>query len=213
MSDDLLKPRFPLGGASPFRSEYEGFSISESMANSFVWLACRLNRQADFERMAREVFGFAMPGPGGLARRSAYSTFWTGPGQWMVVAPFSCHRDLETLMKEGFGPSASVTDQTDAWLRLDLEGVACHTVLERLVALPLHTVGEGSAHRVSVHHTGCFLGCLGMADRYFLLAPRSSARSVFHALRQAAESVLTPLAAPRHPPVSGLSGGGAPHRG
>ncbi len=182
-----LTPRTPFGRLDPLDETIGAFTIAESTATAIASLAVRRGRTADVERAAAEA-GIALAGPGRLARGDPWMTVWTGPEQWLVLAPFEGYEDIVAALEPLFGDAVSLAEQTDAFVRLDLVGAPPAGLMERLCPLDLHAMKPGDAARTLVEHMGCHVLCLE-PDRLALLAPRSFAASLRHALVAAAESV------------------------
>jgi sarcosine oxidase subunit gamma len=108
----------------------------------------------------------------------------------MVGAPFETHEDLAERLKHRFGPTASITEQTDAWCCFDLRGDGMEAVLELCCNLNIRAMKTGDATRTSIHHLGCFVLRRDPADWVRILGPRSSATSLHNALKTAMISAL-----------------------
>jgi sarcosine oxidase subunit gamma len=157
-------------------------SISERMDVALASVAVR--RGHDLAEAARSA-GVPLPEPARHAAGFPYSAFWVAPGMWFVEAPFASHEQIAELLATAFGPAASVTEQTDAWAVLDLTAPDLAPVLERLCNVDFRGVPDGHACRTVIDHLGCYLIRLGQ-DQVRLYGPRSSARSLLHALEAAA---------------------------
>lgn len=114
--------------------------------------------------------------------------FWSAPFQWMRWAPYV---DAPPTHDE-FGELAYVTEQTDGWIRLDVQGADFSPILERLCNLDLAGFTPGSVQRTQIHHIGVFV--LSLEDRLMIWVPRSMAHSLVHALTQAVENHLAQAA-------------------
>jgi sarcosine oxidase subunit gamma len=185
-----LKPLTALGGATPRVDDISGLRIAENPGVALASVAARLNRGADLAAAAQRLFGFALPGPGKVAGKAPYTAIWTGPEQWFVEAPFDTHEDIASIVKDGLGATASVTEQTDGWVRFDIEGARLPDVFERLCSLDVRAMQAGTAGRTAIEHIGCIVVCREAAARVSVLGPRSSAASLHHALVAAARSAL-----------------------
>jgi sarcosine oxidase subunit gamma len=107
---------------------------------------------------------------------------------WFVEAPFASHEDIVAHLKPAFGDAASITEQTDAWVRFDLSAPDLAPLMERLCNVDFRAAPEGFATRTVIEHTGCYCVCHG-AGAVTLYGPRSSARSLLHAIEVAAASL------------------------
>jgi sarcosine oxidase subunit gamma len=107
---------------------------------------------------------------------------------WLVEAPHETHEDIVAHLKPHLGDAASLTEQTDAWVRLDLTG-PLQPLLERLCNLDLARFPPGSATRTVIEHLGVY-AIRRSEDRMTLLGPRSSAASLHHAILAVARSAF-----------------------
>ena len=107
---------------------------------------------------------------------------------WLVEAPFASHEDIVSHLKTIFWDAASITEQTDAWVRFDLSAPDLSALMERLCNVDFRKAAEGFATRTVIEHTGCYLIKHG-AGAVTVYGPRSSARSLLHAIEVAAKSV------------------------
>ncbi len=87
--------------------------------------------------------------------------------------------------------AAYVTDQSDSWVLLALEGRGVCPVLERLCMLDLDVTvfPAGAVSRTVMEHLSVII-LRERDNRFLLFNPRSSARSFLHAVETAAETVL-----------------------
>ena len=103
-----------------------------------------------------------------------------GQGQWLLQGSLP---DLEML--EGL---VAITDQSDAWCGFTLHGAKVSLLLERLVANAPATYAGGKAVRTQIERIGCWV--IGLThNQWQILGPRSSAQSLFDAVKHAADAV------------------------
>jgi sarcosine oxidase, subunit gamma len=135
------------------------------------------------------AFSPALPGPARWAGGTPFSAFWVASEMWFVEAPLATHEALAGHLKAVFGSTASITEQTDAWVIFDLAGADLAALLERLCNVDFRAAPPGHATRTVIEHLGVYLVKHGTgAARLF--GPRSSARSLLHALEVAARSAF-----------------------
>lgn len=185
-----LKTLPPLGGNQPRIEDISGLRIAEVVDSALASLSCRRGRDAEFAALAERVFGFALPGPARAVAGVPYGAVWTGPEQWFIEAPFASHEDIARLLKGAFRDLASITEQTDGWVRFDVMGTHALDVFERLCSLDVRGMEENSASRTLIEHLGCIVICRKAAVEFSVLGPRSAAASLHHALIAAARSAL-----------------------
>lgn len=179
----------PLGGATAREDRIGGITIVENPDLALASLTTRMGRDGDVAKAAKKLFGFVLPEPGRMESKGDWAAFWTGPGQWMVTAPFISHEDIASIVKAGIGDAASITEQTDGWARFEVEGARAVDMFERLAAAPTRRMQAGDAVRTAMEHLGCFLLCNVTGHGFSVIGPRSSAASLHHALSVAAKSV------------------------
>ncbi|SPF78933.1 hypothetical protein ALP8811_02867 [Aliiroseovarius pelagivivens] len=180
-----LKPITPLGAEEPQVDQIGTLTIAEVVDQALASVAAR-EGQLD---AAQKALPLTLPGVGKSATQGDFAAFWTGPDQWMISADHDQHELLAAELKQIVGDTASVVEQTDGWCRFDVSGAALCDHFERLSNVPVRTMAAGDVIRGTVEHLGAFLWRLA-DDRMAVIAPRSSAASLHHALVAAARSVV-----------------------
>jgi sarcosine oxidase, subunit gamma len=181
--DHRLTPLTPLGNAAPKTENIGDITITENVTLALASLATRKGGAADVERAAKSL-NITLPGPG----HASDHALWLAPDQWMIDAPFATHEDIVAYLKPAFKDAASLTEQTDAWVRFDLTGPDLHSVFERLCNLDTRAMKPSHGTRTVIEHLGCYV--TRRADGFTVLGPRSSAKSLHHALITAAAALL-----------------------
>jgi sarcosine oxidase, subunit gamma len=179
--DHRLKPLSPLGNAAPQTDTIGPVIITENASIALASLATRKGRDADVTKAANAL-NLSLPPPG----HASDNALWLAPDQWLIEAPFATHEDITAHLKPTFGDAASITEQTDAWVRFDITGPDLHALFELLCNLDTRTMHPGHATRTVIEHLGCYV--TRRADGFTILGPRSSAKSLHHALITAAKS-------------------------
>jgi sarcosine oxidase, subunit gamma len=179
----------PLGTATPRTDRIGKIRITEVTDRALASVTCRQGQTKAFATAAKTLFGVNLPPPGTSAAGDPWTLIWTGPEQWFAEAPFASHEDIARIVKAGLGDTASVTEQTDGWVRFDVEGAEVVALLERLCPVPSRRMKTGAATRTLLEHMGCFVICRAEAAHFSLIAPRSFAGSLHHALSAAARSI------------------------
>lgn len=176
-----------LGHSEPETHAAGPCRIAERFDVALASLAARKGREADLERAAKAA-GVPLPGPARWKDGAPYAAFWVAPGMWFVEAPFASHEDIVAHLKPAFGDAASITEQTDAWVRFDISAAELSPLLERLCNVDFPGAPDGFATRTVIEHSGCYLVKRGPGE-VVLYGSRSSARSLLHALETAAASL------------------------
>lgn len=161
--------------------------INETMDTALASLAARRGREAEVQARAEQA-GIPLPAPGQAAAQGPWGAFWVASTTWFVEAPFPSHEDIVSHLKPVFGDAASLTEQTDAWVRFEVMGPLA-PLFERLCNLDLARFAPGSATRTVIEHLGVY-ALRRAEDRMTLLGPRSSAASLRHTLLAAARSAF-----------------------
>lgn len=109
---------------------------------------------------------------------------WLTPEMVLVEGPEEGPGgDLRADLKVALGDAASITEQTDAWVRFDLKGPDLPRLFEKLCNVDLAARPEGYATRTVIEHIGCYLI---LRDGVTVYGPRSMAQSLLHAIETAA---------------------------
>ena len=190
MPSHSLKPLTPLGHFEPQTTAVGKMEIREVVDFSLASITQRLSQEKQFLKAAKKAFSAALPQPGKASVSGSQTIFWTGVDQWFVEAPNATHEDIAAALAADFQDTASITEQTGGWCRLDLEGDQCVDVLQRLCALDTADMETHDASRSVIEHIGVFVLCREKTKCFSLYGPRSSAGSLHHALVAAAKSVV-----------------------
>jgi sarcosine oxidase, subunit gamma len=177
-----------LGHQTPQRVVVGPCQIVERCDVALASLAARRGRDGDVAQAAKAA-QVPLPGPAQAVGGVPYGAFWIAPDMWMVEAPFATHEDIEAHLKAAFGDAASITEQTDAWVRFDLAAPDLQPLVERLCNIDFQKAAVGFASRTVIEHTGCYLIRRAQGE-VTLYGPRSAAGSLLHAVETAAASVI-----------------------
>ena len=153
-------------------------------------VAARAGKEDAVAAQLSQVLETELPRAGALCRGPEHTAFWTGRDQWMIAADHDTHEQLAAELKTRLQDTASVTEQNDGWICLDVSGPDLPGVFERLMHADTAALKEGAALRTVIEHIGCFILCLETDRHYRLFAGRSYGRSLFHALREALRSTV-----------------------
>lgn len=183
-----LQPITALGGTDPQIDAYDHVTIAENDGLALASVAARMGHEKACAAILSKLLG-AAPGPGKAQLNDPEAGFWMGPDQWMVGAPRETHEMLADTLTDLFGKTASITEQSGAWVCFDVTGPAMVDMCERLCAAPVRKMAAGDAQRTMIHQMSCFVIRRQNADHVRILGPRASARSLHDALITAAHAV------------------------
>ena len=178
-----------LGGNQAQVDVIHGLTISECPDWAIASVAARKGMEKPLATAFKKAFSIALPTPSKSNGKGSLTVFWTGPNQYFVEAPFADNEGLADRLAETLKQTACVTEQTDGWVRFDLQGAGPSDVFERLCILDTRAMEPGAVSRTSLEHTGCFIMCRAH-DHFSVYGPRSTAGSIHHALVTAAKSAL-----------------------
>jgi sarcosine oxidase subunit gamma len=184
-----LTPLTALGGTDPQVDTIGSVTITEVADLALASVTARHGQEKPCASTLAKLLGDALPGPGRALLATPLAAVWMGPDQWMIGAPFDSHEDLADQLKSKLKATASVTEQSDAWVCFDVTGAHVIAMFERLCAAPVRRMQAGDAQRTTIHHLGSFVICGAAGAHLRVLGARSSAGSLHHALVQAAQSV------------------------
>ncbi len=164
------------------------YRITERFDVALASVAVRRGQDKAFAVAAKKA-GVPLAGVSSHQAGNPFSAFWVTPEMWFVEADFVAHEDIVAHLKPAFGETASITEQTDAWVRFDVAGEGLVALFERLTNLDLAKLPDGFASRTVMEHLGVYL-IKRSATEVVLYGPRSSAQGLMHALEVTAKSVL-----------------------
>jgi len=176
-----LTARSPCAGLDPV--SVGRYGLGEVDYGSITSVAPFRGREREVSDALKAAIGSGLPAPNRVIGRTGARVAWSGLGQAFVLGP--------SVAPEG----AAVTDQSDAWTCLALNGRDAADVLARLTPLDLrhHRFRRGHAARSLLGHMPCLFLRPGVA-RYEILVFRSMARTAVHELRRAMEDVTARMA-------------------
>lgn len=157
-----------------------GVTLSEFAPGAITALAPFAGQDRALSEALRAAHGMGFPAPNRMERAGDVRCLWTGRRQAFLMgsAPVS-----------GLEAHAAVTDQSDAWACVTLDGIGADAVLARLVPLDLRARAfpDQAAARTLLQHMSVCVARDG--DRFLILAFRSMARTLAHELGEAMASV------------------------
>ncbi|MCU4653190.1 sarcosine oxidase subunit gamma [Roseibacterium sp. SDUM158016] len=172
-----LIARSAFQGLLPLR--FGNVEAVEVMAATITSVSPFRGQETKVSKALEKAVGVPFPDAGRVIARDDVRAIWTGMGQCFVLGA-----------DPGPLPGAAVTDQTDAWGALAIEGTDARAVLARLVPIDLRpdVFAVGHAARTLFGHMACVL-TREAGDRYGIMVFRSMAGSAAHELEGAMRKV------------------------
>lgn len=149
---------------------------------AMVSLAMPLRGKSALTKAIKAGFGLSMPSPVKTSGTDETRLMQTTADQFMLIFPHATP-DAAAHVAGKLNGTAYVTEQTDAWARLELSGPGALAALERLCPLDLHDSAFpiGASGRTTMEHMSAVIIRTG-PDSYLLLSASSSGMSFLHAL-------------------------------
>jgi heterotetrameric sarcosine oxidase gamma subunit len=180
-----LTAETPLGGMSPLAIGRA--QLSEVDLGRLTSLAPYKGQEAQMSKALEAAHGMTAPAPGRATGREGARAIWFGQRMVLLAGP-----DPDPSLAR----HAAVTDQSDAWACLRLDGEEAEAVLSRLTPLDLRQGAFKRGHTARTELSHMAVSITRISDRGFLiLGFRSMARTLRHDLATAMEGV-----AARHGP-------------
>lgn len=177
MADLIAKS--PARGLTPV--EVGGMTLTEAPMGR-VWAVMPWRgKAAALSKALEQAHGVPFPEPGTLLRAGELRIAWSALDQAFLMGA-----EPDTAL----AAHAALTDQSDAWTHLVLEGAAARDVLARWVPVDLSPAAcpPGSARRTLVGHMSALILHPG-GDRFEILVFRSMAATAVHEVTRAMRAV------------------------
>jgi sarcosine oxidase subunit gamma len=185
-----LAPLCALGGVGPNTDTVAGVTLTENPELALASVAARRGQESACRDHLSALLEGPVPEPGKAMLHDPETSFWMGPDQWMVGAPIATHEDLAAQLKSRFGSTASITEQTDAWVCFDMRGDGVEDVMRLCANIDIDQMQTGDAQRTVIHYMGVYVLRCDPSNWLRILGARSSAKSLHHALVTAMKAAL-----------------------
>ena len=174
-----------LGG---YDKEIGTMRLREISNYSLISLAIPQDKETLFKKKIKDTFGLNMPSPIETISNKETRLLFTQPDQIFALTENSI--DPEKDMVEKFESSAYITDQTDAWVVLELSGASSREALERICQIDLNkdAFKLNSMARTSMEHMSAII-VRTSKDTFLLMSASSSAFSFLHAVELSAQHI------------------------
>ncbi len=184
MSEFSLQARSPLAGiltpgSSGKKTDMPGVVIEERTGFGLANILARKGQNAALAERFRERYGVDLPVKPKAVGESAMVVVWSGPDQWLAVAPEDTSGGIETELREIAGATASIADQSDGRLFLRLSGPHIRDTLAKGLPIDLHdrVFQPGDAAITAAAHISVQIWQVDDTPTYDLVMFRASAKS------------------------------------
>lgn len=174
-----LIARSPCAGLLPLR--IGGARVSEEEPGAMTSLAPFRGRQKALSGALKAAHGMGFPGAGRATGKAGARAIWFSQGQALLLGPVPD----ASLARHG-----ALSDQSDAWAVVRLDGKGARDVLARLVPLDLRAgrFKRGATARTDLAHMPASLTRIG-ENAFQIMVFRSMAGTLVHDLKTAMEAV------------------------
>ncbi len=198
MPEFVLKQKTALNEDRPFSGHWDGFSVSEITGQHVWWAGVSADGEAALLKAAQSALDCAIPAANrfsdGKSDGSAFRIVSAGNRQFFIMGEAD-------KLPGALEAALHVTDQSDGWVGIRMEGSATREVLSRLCSLDFHPTNfaEGHAARVPFEGMLALIACENVGEgRYSVYFQSSSARSFVGHVSHAATSVCGPSTSGGH---------------
>ena len=167
-----------------------GITVTDRDGLGLATVAVRRGESSRLSRRIRESFGIELPEGPTLAAAGDVSFAGTAPGTWLAIRERGGN-DFAAALRQDIESAAAVTDQSDGYGVLRLEGPKVRHALAKLVPIDLHPLAfaPGAVAATIAAHMGIILWRLqdaGGGAVFEIAVFRSLASSFWHALSESA---------------------------
>ena len=175
---DLIA-RSPCEGLLPL--SIGGVTASEDLPEAMTSIVPFRGGENDLSKVMKTAHGMGFPSPGRATGKAGARAIWFSQGQALLMGP---------QPDAALASHATLTDQSDAWAVVRLEGQGVVDVLARLVPLDLRVSSfkRGHTARTDLVHMMASLTKTG-ENAFQVMVFRSMAATLVHDLKTAMEGV------------------------
>lgn len=174
-----LRAKSPCDGLLPLT--VGGVTVSEVDAGCMTSLAPYKGQEEALSEALKAAHGMGLPAPNRATGKDGARAIWFGNRMALLIGPAP-----DTTLAQ----HAALTDQSDGWTVVRLEGARARDVLARLTPIDLRpgTFKRGHSARTELAHMMGSVTRLG-EDTYLLMVFRAFAGTLVHDLQTAMETV------------------------
>ncbi len=188
-------PDYTLNAQSAFSTQpagYGGINLCAAQPPAIVSIATPNAGDAALAAGLQSAYGIELPAVGKAAVSGRDSATFLRHAHDQMFALFNAPAagNPTDTVRDALGETAYLTDQSDSWAALRIEGAQSRSALERICPLDLDAdkFTPGTVARTVMEHLGVIILCEA-ADKYLLLSARSSADDFLHAVETSVRNV------------------------
>jgi heterotetrameric sarcosine oxidase gamma subunit len=181
----------PASALDEYKQQFDGTELRELVDIGKISIAIPLKGEQEVEKALANLFGVAIPAVGNsvLSDDKTARVIRLGNDQLFVLL-FNGQPDPRSVLAEKFDDVAYLTDQSDSWVALEIQGAKARQALERICMVDLHpdVFLQNHIARTLMEHLGVLIIRNG-DDSYVLMSASSSAKSFLHAITTSIRNV------------------------
>ena len=156
-------------------------TLTEYLPVAMTSIAPLRGQETELSKALKDAHGMGLPGVGRSTGKAGARVIWFSRGQILLIGP---------VADAGLGAFATLSDQSDAWAVVRLEGKGAIDVLARLVPVDLRPghFKRGHTARTELAHMMASLTKVG-DNAFQIMVFRSMAETLVHDLKTAMEGV------------------------
>lgn len=156
-------------------------TASEEVVGPLTSIAPFQGQMPEVSKALKGAYGMAFPAPGRTTGKAGARAIWFSQGQALLQGP---------VPDAMLAPHAALTDQSDAWAVVRLEGKGAVDVLARLVPLDLRSSQFKRGHTARTELLHMMVSLIKIGENTFqIMVFRSMAQTLVHDLKTAMEGV------------------------
>lgn len=168
-----------------------GVRIRERHPGRALRIAAWRGATGEVRAALTRVLGIEPPAVPAIVTASDLRVVWSGPGQWLVLAAGAGSGQRLVAARSVIEGIAAAVEQSSARMLVEVTGPMSRRALGKVLLIDLHPSAfpAGAAAMTDVAHVAGMVWRLADRDGHAVFeiaTPRSSARSVWHALVEAA---------------------------
>jgi heterotetrameric sarcosine oxidase gamma subunit len=163
-----------------------GVALEEVREIELIQVMARRGCWAETVKAAKKLFGVEPPSTPKAVAGKGVTLIWSGPDQFMVLAPNSRAAERKDKLRKAVSGIASLSDQSDGRCLIRISGPRARDALAKFSSLDLHDAAfaAGTAATTSIDHTSVNLwrGADEAAPVYYVLVFSSFADSLWRTI-------------------------------
>ena len=189
VSDFTLHPEEALQGYS---KRFAKTTLTENSHLDIVSIAIPQTKHAELNQLLESKVGLSLPETGERSSNEDTTLLGLQADQCFLVSE-GRREAPAAAMKTLLGNSAYLSDQTDSWVVLDIQGPDSHAALERICQIDLgaDVFQANKVARTSMEHLNVIVHPIDNGFRLF--SARSSANSFLHAVTESLRNISSTI--------------------